>query len=134
MIMVFPIQRRSTLQSGIGIHHPQPVPYKTQKTLLRLGRDGYPIIIIFGTIAQKVEHLVEAQGATGSIPVRTTESRNNGRPPLPHGSQSNLLVKWGKRSGGNWCHSCNGCSQFPVMGNTGSNPVLTTVMFGNYAD
>ena len=32
----------------------------------------------------------------GSIPMLTTESRNNGRPPLPYGSQSVKLVKWGK--------------------------------------
>jgi hypothetical protein len=33
LIMVFPIQRMSTIQSGIGIHHPQPRPRKTQEAV-----------------------------------------------------------------------------------------------------
>ena len=42
LIVVFPTQRMSTIQIGIGIHHPQPRPRKTTIKLLRLGRDGYP--------------------------------------------------------------------------------------------
>lgn len=49
-------------------------PDKTQKTQLRLERDGYSIIIILGTVAQLVEHLIEAQGVGGSTPPRSTES------------------------------------------------------------
>ena len=45
----------------------------------------------FGTIAQKVEHLVEAQGVTGSIPVRTTESRINGK---PHSHMAASPLSW----------------------------------------
>jgi hypothetical protein len=43
-----------------------------------------------------VEHLPEEQGVVGSIPTVTTESRINGKPPLPYGSQSVKLVKWGR--------------------------------------
>jgi len=42
LIVVFPTQRMSTIQIGIGIHHHQPRPRKTTINLLRLGRDGYP--------------------------------------------------------------------------------------------
>ena len=49
-----------------------------------------------GIVAQSVEHLVEDQGVVGSIPTDTTESRNNGKPPLPYGSRSINPVKWGK--------------------------------------
>ena len=63
---------------------------------LRLERDGYSIIVILGTVAQSVEHLIEAQGVGGSNPSRSTESRINGKPPLPYGSQSVNLMKWGK--------------------------------------
>ncbi len=31
--MVFPIQRMSTIQNGIGIQHPQPRPRKTQEAV-----------------------------------------------------------------------------------------------------
>ncbi len=70
-------------------------PEKTQMTQLRLERDGYSNIIIHGTVAQLVEHLIEAQGVGGSNPSRSTESRINGKPPLPYGSQSVNLMKWG---------------------------------------
>ena len=47
--MVFPTQRMSTIQSGIGIQHPFCWgPDKTQKKQLRLERDGYSIIVLFG--------------------------------------------------------------------------------------
>jgi hypothetical protein len=50
--MVFPTQRMSTIQSGIGIHHPPkgtvPRPRKTTIKHLRLERDGYSIIVLFG--------------------------------------------------------------------------------------
>jgi hypothetical protein len=49
-----------------------------------------------GIVAQSVEHLVEDQGVVGSIPTDTTESRYNGKPPLPYGSRSINPVKWGK--------------------------------------
>jgi len=42
LIVVFPIQRMSTIQSGTGIQHPLPGPRKTTIKQLRLGRDGYP--------------------------------------------------------------------------------------------
>ena len=42
LIVVFPIQRMSTIQSGTGIQHPLPMHRKTTITQLRLGRDGYP--------------------------------------------------------------------------------------------
>jgi hypothetical protein len=74
LIMVFPIQRMSTIQSGIGIQHPLPRPRKTTIKQLRLERDGYSNIIILGTVAQLVEHLPEEQGVGGSIPPRSTES------------------------------------------------------------
>ena len=49
LIMVFPIQRMSTIQNGIGIHHPLkrtvPRPRKTTIKHLRLERDGYSITI-----------------------------------------------------------------------------------------
>ena len=51
---------------------------------------------INGDVAQLVEHLPEEQGVVGSIPTVTTESRINGKPPLPYGSQSVNLVKWGR--------------------------------------
>ena len=50
---------------------------------------------IFGDVAQLVEHLPEEQGVVSSILTVTTESRINGKPPLPYGSQSVKLVKWG---------------------------------------
>ena len=87
---------------------------------LRLERDGYSNIIIqflssveeslpymqvvvgsnptgttLGDVAQLVEHLPEEQGVVSSILTVTTESRINGKPPLPYGSQSVKLVKWG---------------------------------------
>ena len=72
--MVFPTQRMSTIQNGIGIQHPLPRPRKTTIKQLRLERDGYSNIIILGTVAQLVEHLPEEQGVGGSIPPRSTES------------------------------------------------------------
>ena len=42
LIVVFPTQRMSTIQSGSGIQHPLPRPRKTTIKQLRLGRDGYP--------------------------------------------------------------------------------------------
>lgn len=42
LIVVFPTQRMSTIQSGSGIHHPLPMHRKTTIKQLRLGRDGYP--------------------------------------------------------------------------------------------
>jgi hypothetical protein len=45
LIVVFPTQRMSTIQSGSGIHHPPkgtvPRPRKTTIKHLRLERDGY---------------------------------------------------------------------------------------------
>ena len=46
LIVVFPIQRMSTIQSGSGIQHPFcRGPDKSQKKQLRLERDGYSITI-----------------------------------------------------------------------------------------
>jgi|LakMenE01Jun11ns_1017448.scaffolds.fasta_scaffold9755183_2 hypothetical protein len=42
LIVVFPTQRMSTIQSGSGIQHPLPMHCKTTNMQLRLGRDGYP--------------------------------------------------------------------------------------------
>jgi hypothetical protein len=42
LIVVFPAQRMSTIQSGSGIQHPLPMHRKTTIKQLRLGRDGYP--------------------------------------------------------------------------------------------
>jgi len=42
LIVVFPTQRMSTIQSGSGIQHPLPMHRKTTIKQLRLGRDGYP--------------------------------------------------------------------------------------------
>ncbi len=50
----------------------------------------------FGDVAQLVEHFPEEEGVVSSILTVTTESRINGKPPLPYGSQSVKLVKWGK--------------------------------------
>jgi hypothetical protein len=36
-IMVFPIQRRSTLQNGIGIQHPQPGPRENSDEAVKIG-------------------------------------------------------------------------------------------------
>ena len=61
---------------------------------------GTPTLSSFGKIAQMVELLVEAQGADGSIPSLTTESRNNGKPPLPiwqpvqSTGEGGKIVKW----------------------------------------
>ena len=54
-----------------------------------------PPLTLIGAVAQLVEHLPEEQGVGGSNPPRTTETRINGKPPLPYGSQSVKLVKWG---------------------------------------
>jgi hypothetical protein len=35
--MVFPIQRRSTLQNGIGIQHPQPGPRENSDEAVKIG-------------------------------------------------------------------------------------------------
>jgi hypothetical protein len=43
--MVFPIQRMSTIQNGIGKQHPLPRPRKTTIKQLRMERDGYSITI-----------------------------------------------------------------------------------------
>ena len=51
---------------------------------------------MFGQLSQLVESFPDTEDVTGSNPVLTTESRNNGKPPLPYGSQSVNLVKWGK--------------------------------------
>jgi hypothetical protein len=42
LIVVFPTQRMSTIQSGSGIQNPLPMHRKTTIKQLRLGRDGYP--------------------------------------------------------------------------------------------
>ena len=49
-----------------------------------------------GIVAQLVEQQTENLCVVGSIPTGTTESRNNGKPPLPYGSRSVKPVKWGK--------------------------------------
>ena len=49
-----------------------------------------------GIVAQLVEQQTENLCVVGSIPTDTTESRNNGKPPLPYGSRSINPVKWGK--------------------------------------
>ena len=56
----------------------------------------------FGAITQLVECLSEEQVVGGSNPPRTTESRINGKPPLPYGSQSVKLVKWGRKLSGRY--------------------------------
>ena len=50
---------------------------------------------IYGVIAQLVEQWTENPRAASSILAHTTESWNNRKPPLPYGSQSINLVKWG---------------------------------------
>jgi hypothetical protein len=45
LIVVFPIQRMSTIQNGIGTQHPLPRPRKTTNKQLRLEREGYSITI-----------------------------------------------------------------------------------------
>jgi hypothetical protein len=45
LIVVFPIQRMSTIQNGIGKQHPLPRPRKTTIKQLRMERDGYSITI-----------------------------------------------------------------------------------------
>lgn len=72
MIMVFPAHRMSTIPDGIGIHHPPPRPRKTQEAVKIGTRRVSHHYQFFGKIAQQVEHLVEAQGAGGSIPPLTT--------------------------------------------------------------
>ena len=49
-----------------------------------------------GIVAQLVEQQTENLCVVGSIPTGTTESRYNGKPPLPYGSRSINPVKWGK--------------------------------------
>jgi hypothetical protein len=48
-----------------------------------------------GVVAQLVEQQTENLCVVGSIPTDTTESRNNGKPPLPYGIHSVKMEKGG---------------------------------------
>ena len=70
--MVFPTQRMSTIQSGIGIQHPQPGPRENSDEAVKIGARRVLHHCLIWSFRLSVRSSGFHPEKTGSIPVGTT--------------------------------------------------------------